>query len=217
MSLSDAQLIAQIDEVVEASERLANEAGTQEIGGPADEAVARLAAAIDRLTPNPSPYRSQASAALGTKMINKFRVPKLTAVLRAMKTDLEAGYLARLEERIRQDVFEDFLAMAERMNASMHPAPAAVLAGAVLEDHVRKLAAKASLPTVSDKGKAITFEQLSIDLVRAQVFPESQRKVLVAWYGQRTEGAHGHFDRVIREDVPRIISGVREFILRYPA
>jgi hypothetical protein len=56
---------------------------------------------------------------------------------------------------------------------------------------------------------------MGVELVKANVIKEIKRKNLVAWYGQRTAGAHGRFDEVVADDVPRHIEGARAFIARY--
>jgi hypothetical protein len=120
---------------------------------------------------------------------------------------------------VRQDVFEDFLEMAEHIAANIMAAPAAVLAGSVLEDHVRKLAVANEIDVLDDEGRPRKFEQLTIELRghEGARISEAQRKQLAAWYAVRTDAAHGHFDNVVDDDVARMIDGIRDFMLRHPA
>lgn len=143
-------------------------------------------------------------------------VRNLLGVLLSVRQDIEAGFTKSLEERVHETVFDDFLDMADYIQ-SIHPAPAVVLAGSVLEEHLRRLASKHGITIVDAKDRPRAFEQIGHDLVREEVFGEAQRKTLSSWYAQRTEAAHGRFDSVVGEDVPRIISGLRDFITRYPA
>jgi hypothetical protein len=129
---------------------------------------------------------------------------------------VQAGYVRSLEGRVREGVFDDLLDMASHICSTLHPAPAVVLAGSVLEEHVRKLAAKRGVDLLTDKGKPVAFEQLGHALVKADEISESQRKVLMGYYAQRTEAAHGRFENVIADDVPRIIDGIRDFLVRHP-
>ncbi len=99
----------------------------------------------------------------------------------------------------------------------MHAAPAAVLAGAVLEEHIRKLATANDVPVRKSNGDPIAFEHVGHELVKAEVIRETERKLMAGWYAQRTEGAHGRFDNVNADDVPRIIESIRDFMLRHPA
>jgi hypothetical protein len=89
----------------------------------------------------------------------------------------------------------------------------------VLEDHVRKLAAAHQIAVLDGKGQPRKFEQLTIDLrgEPSAGISEAQRKQLAAWYAVRTDAAHGHFEKVVDEDVPRMIDGIRAFMVRHPA
>jgi hypothetical protein len=118
---------------------------------------------------------------------------------------------------VHAEVFEDFLDMAADLLQHGYAPSAAVLAGSVLEEHVRKLAAANGLDVRDVKGKAIAFNTLAVDLTKRGTILETERKSLVAWYGLRTAGAHGRHAEVVKDDVAHAIPGVREFMVRHPA
>jgi hypothetical protein len=62
-------------------------------------------------------------------------------ILRALREDLSLGYLTNLRTLVAADVFSDFIEMAEHLIEAGYKDPAASLAGAVLEDGLRKIAA----------------------------------------------------------------------------
>jgi hypothetical protein len=62
-----------------------------------------------------------------------------------------------------------------------------------------------------------SVEALGVGLVKSGTISEPRRKIIAGWYGQRTEGAHGHFDKVVAAEVPRMIEGIRDFIVEHPA
>ena len=95
--------------------------------------------------------------------------------------------------------------------------PAAALAGSVLEEHLSKLARKHGVAMIGDKGRPKSVEVLGVDLRKAEVITEVQRKSVTAWYAQRTEGAHGRAENLIDAEVERMIDGIRDFVARYPA
>lgn len=66
-------------------------------------------------------------------------------VLLAAKDDLEAGALFSVRVLIEAELFDDFLEQAEELHAAGYYQPAAVVAGAVLEDGLRKLCQRESL------------------------------------------------------------------------
>jgi hypothetical protein len=180
----------------------------------------RVRAALERLAPPGSTYAAEADWVTGRAEERGAWagsvVQRYMTVLAALEEDVRAGYVRRLEERVREAVYDDFLDMASDI-CEIHAAPAAVVAGSVLEEHVRKLASANGINPLGPDGKPRKFEQITHDLVKKPVFSEPQRKVLAAWYGQRTEAAHGRYDNVIEEDVPRMIEGIRDFMVRFPA
>lgn len=204
MPVSREEILAQIDDVLASVEGFTSDQ-------PGHEEVTRLAAAIERLAPMPSQYRARANQTLTSGMFDKFKVFPLAATLRVLRTDVEKGYTRTVEELVHAEVFEDFLSMAEELHGKGFDAAAAVLAGSVLEGHLRKLADKEGVPPNQ------SFDQLGIALVKQGTLKESERKICAGWYGQRTEGAHGHPENVVSEEVGRMIPGVRDFLVRYPA
>ena len=69
---------------------------------------------------------------------NQYRASLGQAILKAAKTDIEGGYLDRLETLVSADIFSDFLEMSEHLLEQGYKEPAASLVGAVLEDGLRK-------------------------------------------------------------------------------
>ena len=205
MALARDQILKEIDDVLAAASGFSMDsmAGTVE--------TTRLAGVIERYAPQGSIYRAQADRALSMGY-DKFKVEPLAEVVRAFREDVDKGYVRSVEELIHGEVFEDFLEMAAELQSKNFHAAAAVIAGSVLEDHLRKLATKENVPVVGSSGRPRGVDALSQELVKAGVFTEPQRKILVGWYGQRTEGAHGRPENVIPEEVGRMIAGVRDFV-----
>lgn len=210
MSLTQEEALKQIDEV------LASVANFSSVYNTGTTETTRLAATIERLAPKPSHYRAKANHILSLGY-DKFKVEPLREVLIALRVDIAQGYTQSVEEMVHGEVFDDFLDMAAELHSNGYHASAAVLAGSVLEDHLRKLATKTGLPLVGGKGKLLGVETLGQNLVKAGVFGEPQRKIIAGWYAQRTEGAHGRPEGVIAEEVGRMIPGIRDFIARLPA
>lgn len=189
--------------------------GPRSVEGSGSAMAASCLAAIERNAPHSS-YVGLARQITANGKYNANVVAHLLGVLLSVRQDIEAGMTTSLEERVHERVFDDFLDMAVHVR-EIHPAPALILAGSVLEEHVRKLAEKNEIPVRDDRGRSRAFEQIGHDLVREDVFGEPQRKTLSAWYAQRTEAAHGRFESVVDDDAQRIIDGVRDFLARYPA
>ena len=81
------------------------------------------------------------------------KVVSLAGVLTALREDYQAGYLQSIEQLIHGNVFADFL-MADELLQKPYKDPAAVLAGSVLEEHLRNLATTTGVPTTERERKA---------------------------------------------------------------
>jgi hypothetical protein len=175
--------------------------------------ITRCAAAIDRLTPPHSPYVAQAQKVGGFPG----EVWAATAgVVRALRADYEAGYMQTVEELIHADVFADFLDMADELYAKNYKDPAAVIAGSVLEEHLRKLAV-ANRVAIETGGKPKKADTINADLVKAGVYNKLVQKQITAWLGLRNDAAHGHYDQYDAGQVAALIRDVRDFMVRHPA
>lgn len=181
------------------------------------ELVTTLAATIERLAPRGSRYVENARAALKKHGENEaHNLIVLPGILKALRTDYEAGYLQSVNEIIHGDVFGDFLEMADYLLAEGYKDPAAVLAGGVLEEQLRKLCQANSIPVT--KGllpkKA---DGLNSDLAGANVYSKLDQKSITAWLGLRNNAAHGKYDEYSRKQVALMVQGVRDFVTRNPA
>ena len=208
----------QLSEIIADLDDSANENGY--LGDYNAQRIAtRARAAIGRFAPPGSPYEDDA-AEIGRSdeyANEEWKAKQLTAIVHALRDDYALGGLTAVQELVHADLFDDFLSMAAELLAKGFVGPAAALAGSVLEEHLRKLALKHGLPTQDAKGRAKPVEMLGVDLRKAEVISEVQRKSVAAWYGQRTEGAHGRPDNLVDTEVERMIDGIRDFVARYPA
>jgi len=120
------------------------------------------------------------------------------------------------QEIIHGDVFADFIEMAEHLFSAKYPLPAAVLTGAVLEEHIRKLCEKHRVAITDGNGKPKSVETMNQDLAKAGVYTKPQQMSITALYATRTSAAHNKtdFDPSL---VPSMIRDVRDFVGRYPA
>jgi len=214
------QITDQIDALLAEVERARAASSHEDLsGGWPDDALrkirTRLMAGIERLAPKNSSYVQDAKAVkkgwAGPEILD------LAGIAGALKEDFQAGYILTIEELVHGAVFDDFLDMAAELYNKGYKDAAAVVAGSVLEEHIRKLSSRAQISTTGKNGKPEKFDTLTIELVKAQQFSEPQRKILAGWYGQRTEAAHGNYENVVESEVGRMIEGTRDFIVRFPA
>jgi hypothetical protein len=219
MGAADTAAIARIDKLLEAIEPKIESGGS---GGAwyrssdveTREMRVRASSAIERIAPPQSTYRKQTDEL--EKYADGFIVARQAAILRALRADIQDGYLVGVEELLNAALFDDLLGMASELaDKRYHPA-AAVLAGSVLEEHLRKLAAKNGI-AVQKGGRPLGVEALAVALVKHAVLSQPEKKMIDSWYAQRTAGAHGRIKDVVPGEVERLIPAIREFIVAHPA
>ena len=120
------------------------------------------------------------------------------------------------EQLLNAGLLSDFLAMAEYLlQDEKLKQPAAVLAGGVLEEHIRKLCITNSID-VEDASKAKKLDTLNADLGRAGIYSKNDQKQITAWAGIRNSAAHAKYDEFDEQQVRGMIDGIRAFIARMP-
>ena len=209
MPIDKATVIAQIDDVLKH-------------GSATEESVTLACAALNRLAPPGSIYLSRMEKALGIVVVGvpgnrgaKYLeiLTSLQGTLKALRADYAADRLQSFQELIQADLFSDFLEMAEHFLESGFKDPAAILAGGVLEEHLRKLCGKQGI-TLSAKPK---LDTMNADLARVNAYSKNEQKQITAWAGLRNDAAHGNYNNYSMDEVKLMLAGVRAFISRNSA
>ncbi len=147
---------------------------------------------------------------------NLSRIDFLRGVVRLLKENR-----IPFREIAAAEIFSDFLEMAEHLLEENFKDPAAVLVGGVLEEHLRKLCVKNSLPLefINTKGdvKPKKADTLNSDLMTAGIFTKLDQKSVTAWLDLRNKAAHSLYSEYTKEQVALFLQSVRDFITRYPA
>ena len=220
MTINQKAILYQIDTALE---RWANAKSRSkyddcsDLGIEVPELVTILTAAIERLAPRGSRYAENARAALKKHGENEaYNLRVLPGILKALRSDYEAGYLRSVHEIIHGDIFSDFLEMADYLLTEEYKDPAAVLAGGVLEEQLRKLCQANGIPIT--KGAAHKkADGLNADLAGANIYLKLDQKNVTAWLGLRNNAAHGNYNEYLKEQVTLMVQSVRDFISRNPA
>jgi hypothetical protein len=140
----------------------------------------------------------------------------LSGILATLLEDIAAGRLATVTELLHADLFGDFLDMAQHLLEEGYKDAAAVMAGGVLEEHLRKLCAKFGVPATTNT-KPKKADAMNADLAGALAYPKSDQKNVTAWLGLRNDAAHGNYAAYKLEQVVLLIQSIRDFITRVPA
>ena len=133
------------------------------------------------------------------------------AVLSAAFSDYKGGYLFSTVKRIQAEIFDDFLEQSEHFLADGYHGVAAVIAGAVLEDTLRKLCARESI-TVSEPPK---LDSMNAELAKNGVYDKLVQKK-VTWLADiRNKAAHGRWTEFAASDTEEMLRAVRRFTEDY--
>ena len=142
-------------------------------------------------------------------------------LLQTVREEFQLDYLQSVRELINAEVFSDFTEMAEYLLADGYKDPAAVLGGAVLEEHLRKLCDKNAIPVTALDNKGGTRQkkasELNDDLAKAGVYAKVQQKLVTGWQAIRNEAAHGNFSAYSPDEVRLMLSGITAFVASLPA
>lgn len=129
-------------------------------------------------------------------------------VLRAASEDLANGYLFDTRSLIEAEVFSDFLEIAQHLVDSGYKDPAASLAGAVLEDGLRRVGSAASVPFKKSDG----LDALNTALAKAGAYNRLVQSKVDTWRHVRNAADHGNFAEYGADDVRDMIAGVRDLL-----
>lgn len=146
----------------------------------------------------------------------------LSPYVKALDESYRAGMFDSAKQAIEATVMTDYLAQAEMLLAGggtgeFSHVPAAVLAGAILEDKLRRLCQQQIPPidTLKPGGIYKTLDPLITDLQQANVFTKAKADQLKSWAKIRNYAAHGEFKQFNRADVEPMITGIKAFIADY--
>ena len=129
-------------------------------------------------------------------------------VLEAIRDDVANGYLADLRILVAGEVFSDFLRMADHLLNNGYHHAAASLAGAVLEDGLRRdLTARGSKAT----GNLESMNQVALD---GQIYGPLVYKQVKVWIDIRNNADHGNWDGVEAEWVASMLRDLPRFLAR---
>lgn len=137
--------------------------------------------------------------------------------LKALHDDFTKGWLRDLRELAAAEVFGDLLEMAEHLQQKGYHHGAVSLAGAVLEDCLRRVHRKHIGDWEGDSG----ISKLSTNLYKhakehdPAFYPNTRHSQVEAWAKFRNEVDHGRLAEVEPGEAKRMVEGVRDFVLKY--
>ncbi len=135
-------------------------------------------------------------------------VDRIIGVLKSAKDDYENGHLFNVRSLIEAEVFDDFLEQAKHLLQNDHDGAAAVIAGGVLEDGMRKLCARNNI-AIPAKPK---LSSMNDELRKANVYSKITFRKIQGLADVRNYASHGEWDKFNKNHVEDMIKDVRRFM-----
>ena len=138
-------------------------------------------------------------------------------ILTTIRDQIYGGWIETTKGLITAEVFSNFLEMAEHLLDQKFKDPAAVVAGSVLEEHLRQLCLATGIAVEdSSHGKIAPrkADSLNADLAKEARYSKLDQKQVTAWLDLRNKAAHGKYSEYTQEQVALMLAGVRDFISR---
>ena len=133
------------------------------------------------------------------------------AVLKAAWTNTSAAEITETEPRIRPDACDDYLEQAETYFNLGRPQSAAILAGDVLEETLRKLCRVNHVPLVS----RLTANDMNLELARRGVYDSEVAQSLAQLTEIWDKANCGLWSEFSKNDVQTMLGQVREFVANH--
>jgi hypothetical protein len=136
-------------------------------------------------------------------------------ILKAIKKEIDGGWLVTMKGLISAEIFSDFLEMADHLLKEGYKDSASVMIGSVLEEHLRQLCIKNGIPNDDPKnGRPKKADLLNSELGNATIYNKLDQKNVTAWLDLRNKAAHGKYGEYNQQQVEIMLQAVTEFMTR---
>ena len=133
--------------------------------------------------------------------------PSCLGIVEAALYASQAGLLYDVKSLIAAELLGDFIDQADSLLAANYHVPAASLAGAILEDSLRKLWAKREWPVPAKTN----INSLNTKLANADEYTLLTQKRITAYADIRNNADHGNYKEFEPSDVEDMVKWVRRF------
>jgi hypothetical protein len=183
-------------------------------GASGDAAKAQVSEFLRQFAGPKSAFTKQAESADG---YGTYKVATLDSILVSFAEYVSSGLATGIspEQKGRLDVVSDILGQAHSLleNDKQHPAAAAMLIGAALEEFLRSWVEEAGLSLGNAKPGIDAYMKV---LRGAELISKQDVKDITSWAGTRNYAAHGEWDEVSdRHRIRLMLEGVNLFMRQH--
>ena len=146
-----------------------------------------------------------------TELSTHHQAERAFAVLKAAFEDYKGGYLFDTQRAIQADVFDEFLEQATYFLKEGYFQVSAVIAGAVLEDTLRRLCVRENLPLSANP----KLDVMNADLAKSGLYDKMIQKKITWLADVRNKAAHGKWNEFTEDDSEEMVRAVRRFVEDY--
>lgn len=153
-------------------------------------------------------WRSKEEASGFASFSNYGYATRALSILKGAKSDFENNYLFDTRALAQAEVFDDFLEQASHLLENEYYGPAAIIAGIVLEEGLRRLCRQNNVtlparPTIGPMNDALAKTGLYGIVVKQRI---------LALAAIRNQAAHGQWKEFTLKDVEQMIEWVKLFM-----
>jgi hypothetical protein len=174
---------------------------------------------IERIAGPDSTYASRARSVVGQPARAAGRISMLYGVMQALRNDVANGNVVPVQGIGHMDLFSEYLEQADHLLESGYKDASAIMAGGVLEAHLRRLCGRHGIDTdeqISSGRRRKKASILSADLYKAKILSLSEYQQVKTWLALRNDAARGNFDGYVKEEVARLVQCVWDFVRTHP-
>jgi hypothetical protein len=149
-------------------------------------------------------------------------VNKILGLLQALRLEVDKDDLSTFTELVHADLFSDFIDSALYLLSEGWKDAAAIIGGGVLEQHLKKLCAKHSIPISVPNSKGTgahdrKLDELNIELRKANVYSNITQASITALASLRNSAAHGEHHKYDASAVRNMLDDIKQFVAQFPA
>ena len=133
-------------------------------------------------------------------------------VLQNLKAEIECGLVTSLQSSVTGEVLADFLRLARAAlseNGEGAKNVAAVLAAALFEDTLRRIAAQNGIPHIEK------LQELLTTLKDNQILQGTQVGIANSYLNFRNSALHAQWERVERESIVSVLGFVEQLLMKH--